>query len=166
MKFVVAFLIVVVWPGATAWALSVTPPRGGDAGVDLAYDPHWWNRTPPAPTVGEKAARRVTATSTTTRVVPRRTVVPRAPVPRSTAGVEQWRDEVAVYGDWDVDLMLAIMRCESGGRADAKNRYSTATGLFQILGGPYDPVANISLAHSMWSTRGTQPWNASRGCWG
>ena len=79
--------------------------------------------------------------------------------------MEQWRSAVAVYGDWDVSLMLAIMGCESGGRPNAYNR-SGATGLFQILGGPFDPAANVTTAHSMWASRGTQPWNPSRGCWG
>lgn len=93
-----------------------------------------------------------------------------APPARSSSympgsGVERWRSMVAVYTDWNVDLMLRIMGCESGGDPNNKNRSSSASGLFQILGGPFDPAANIAVAHSMWATRGTQPWTASASCW-
>jgi len=111
----------------------------------------------------EEAARKAAASvsARSNRVVK---VESSGPVVPSTSGVEQWRDEVSVFTDWNVSLMLSIMKCESGGNPNAHNR-SGATGLFQILGGPYNPIANIALAHTMWSTRGTQPWAASSSCW-
>lgn len=60
---------------------------------------------------------------------------------------------------------LRIADCESGDNPNARNP-SGATGVFQILGGPTDPWANIRLAWSM-SDHGTnwQPWSSSEGCW-
>lgn len=63
-------------------------------------------------------------------------------------------------------LYYHIMMCESRGNPNAKNSSSSASGLFQILGGPFDPEANVSLASNMAASRGTQPWVSSRGCWG
>lgn len=78
---------------------------------------------------------------------------------RYTGGVERWRSLVARY-PWPVDTALAVMACESGGDPNARNPDSSATGLFQILGGPTDPEANVALAFRMWQSRGWQPWKA------
>lgn len=75
-----------------------------------------------------------------------------------------WRQLVAQY-PWDVDTACRVLMCESGGRADARNARSSATGLYQILGGPTDPAANVAQAYRMYAARGWQPWNASRSCW-
>lgn len=165
--------VVAGWISLTIAVAYAVPPRdASDALPDLAFDPHFDLTTPPNPVPRYDRAPSV-RTEVPTTAAPAPPPRPRVTQPRpppaavsGVAGVEQWRDEVAAYGDWDVDLMLRIMGCESGGRANADNPSSTASGLFQILGGPYDPVANIALAHSMWSTRGTQPWNSSRSCWG
>jgi hypothetical protein len=53
------------------------------------------------------------------------------------------------------------MMCESGGNANAYNARSGATGLFQILGGPFDPAANVAMAFRMWQQRGWQPWTCA-----
>ncbi len=76
-----------------------------------------------------------------------------------------WHQLLARY-PWDTGLAYQVMMCESRGDPGAVNASSGATGLFQILGGPSDPVANVALAYDMYSHRGWQPWSSSRGCWG
>jgi hypothetical protein len=73
-----------------------------------------------------------------------------------------WGHLVFAY-DWPHSTACAVLGCESGGNPNAKNRRSSATGLFQILNGPYDPAANVALAYRMWRARGWQPWNVG-GC--
>jgi hypothetical protein len=88
----------------------------------------------------------------------------------TTSGVEQWRGLVSQY-DWNVDLVLAIMRCESGGNAAAVGDTTTAYssyGLMQIraLPGRPDPSwllipeNNISYAYQL-SAGGANwhPWS-------
>lgn len=84
------------------------------------------------------------------------------PVP-AVSGPVDWKALVAQY-PWDVAVAERIVWCESRGDPNARNR-SGATGLFQILGGPIDPVANVATAYDMYRTRGWQPWSASRYCW-
>lgn len=76
--------------------------------------------------------------------------------------VEFWRPVVEQYFRAnDVGWALAIIKCESGGNPDAKNKYSTASGLFQHLASywsersvkagwaghdVFDPEANIAVA--------------------
>lgn len=165
-------LVLLLWILLTTAAAAFTPERGErHTRPDLTVDTHWQLRTPYSPVTVDKAtARRVAQTTTTTRhTTPpptKRAAAPRPPPTRpNNAGVEQWRPLVASYPDWSVDLMLRVMWCESRGNPNADNPRSTANGLFQILDGPFDPAANVSLAHSMWSSRGTQPWSASRSCW-
>lgn len=99
------------------------------------------------------------------------------PTPVSVSvGVEQWRPMVDFY--WGkhgkTDLMLAVMDCESGGDPNAKNPYSTASGLYQILdfwhkkwaGNYFDPWVNAATAYQIWLSQGIGAWNASRSCWG
>ena len=91
------------------------------------------------------------------------------------------RDAADEFGV-DPDLAVAIARCESGLRAEAKNPTSSASGLFQQLAVPYwpgraaalgypedtspfDPTANARVSAWMMSTQGTSPWNPSRHCW-
>lgn len=103
-------------------------------------------------------------------------------VPAAVSGVRDWRPLVrAFFEPADVDRALGVIRCESGGRADAKNPTSTASGLFQHLGSlwgeraaaagwagadVFDPVANVAVAawlvydHGGWSH-----WAPSAGCW-
>lgn len=68
-----------------------------------------------------------------------------------------WMGLIAQY-DWNDEYAFNVMWCESKGNPNARNPRSTATGLFQILNGPIDPVANVRLAHQMYSKRGWQPW--------
>ena len=57
-----------------------------------------------------------------------------------------------------------IVWCESRGNPNARNS-SGAVGLFQILGGSVDPVANVARAYEMYRARGWQPWTTSSSCW-
>jgi hypothetical protein len=68
-----------------------------------------------------------------------------------------WDGLLAQYS-WNTTTAFNIMWCESHGNPNAKNPRSTATGLFQILNGPYDPAANVKLAYDMYAKRGWQPW--------
>lgn len=79
-----------------------------------------------------------------------------------SAGVEQWRGLVESYfAAGDVAWAMRVMKCESKGDPDAKNPYSSASGLFQHLarywdersakagwGGAniFDPTANVAVA--------------------
>jgi hypothetical protein len=68
-----------------------------------------------------------------------------------------WAPLVNQYS-WNKQQAFNIIWCESRGNPNAKNPRSTATGLFQILNGPFDPEANVRLAFQMYSKRGWQPW--------
>lgn len=61
------------------------------------------------------------------------------------------------YRDWDTAKAFHVMYCESKGKYNAYNP-SGASGLFQILGGPMDPGANVNQAYEMWLSRGWGPW--------
>lgn len=65
----------------------------------------------------------------------------------------------------DPDTAVRVAQCESGLRPSARNPDSTATGLFQILGGPTGVWSNVLLAHRMYHDRGWEPWTASEACW-
>lgn len=88
------------------------------------------------------------------------------------------KDYSAEYGI-DSKLPLAIAKCESGYNALARNRDSTASGVFQYLSSTwaatdqgrtglsvFDAEANIKAAVSYIASRGNaSPWNASKSCW-
>lgn len=111
---------------------------------------------PPATTSTVPPVVTTTTEAPTTTTEPAR---PAQPVSRGTTRTAcgGWYDLVASY-DWPVDTACRILLCESNGDADAVNRSSGATGLFQILRGPTDPADNVALAHDMWAHRGWQPW--------
>lgn len=90
------------------------------------------------------------------------------PVTTYTSGVEQWRTLVARY-DWNVNTVLAIMRCESGGNPNAVGDRSTAYssyGLLQVRALPGRPEPtwllvpenNISYSYSLYKANGYTPW--------
>lgn len=111
-----------------------------------------------------------TVASTTTTARPRPPVThasrsyvrPQAVAPTVVAG--DWAALVSSL-PWDAATAMRIVSCESGGRPWAVNPSSGAAGLFQILGGPLEPLANVRLAFSMYSQRGWQPWYSSAKCW-
>lgn len=103
--------------------------------------------------------------ATTTTAKPKVVAKPPATVPASTSQCSTskaaahacWDGLLAQYS-WNTTAAFNIMWCESKGNPNARNPHSTATGLFQILGGPTDPAANVKLAYQMYSKRGWQPW--------
>lgn len=100
-------------------------------------------------------------TTTTTRATT--TTAPQRASRSRSSGCAGWEDLVDAYS-WPTDTACRVLLCESRGDPDAANP-SGAHGLFQVLGGPFDAAANVSVAFSMWQTRGWQPWVSSAGCW-
>lgn len=93
-------------------------------------------------------------------------------------GPERWRPLIErFFPDYEVDKAMRVMRCESGGNPNAKNRTSTAAGLFQFLestwnrvsrythsptyrqAGPYDPVWATFNAAWLWRHGGWGQWS-------
>lgn len=93
--------------------------------------------------------------------------------------VGRWADDVARYFPLeDVDTVLRIIECESGGDPNAKNPTSSASGLLQPLRGwydglwwphtfdPFDPDQNLKYGAKLAAANpGFTDWNASRSCW-
>ena len=80
----------------------------------------------------------------------------------------------------DQDLFLRIAKCESGFKADAQNKTSTASGIFQFLTSTFtqqaeahgllwtdknDAETQAELAAHMIAEGGLRHWNESRACW-
>lgn len=79
--------------------------------------------------------------------------------------------------DCDALLLSTIITCESSWRM-VKNSSSSAFGFFQIIDSTerttpqyaegkrkFDPYTNIDMGIYLYATRGTNPWNESKGCW-
>ncbi len=98
------------------------------------------------------------------------------------AQVERWRPLVVVYfAATDVETAMCLIAAESGGNPNAKNRRSSAAGLFQFLrntwnsvpvsvsGGSYDsgrvynPEANVAAAAWLKRRSGWTPWSPYNG---
>lgn len=77
-----------------------------------------------------------------------------------------------VFGK-DAPLMEKIAMCESGMNPKAKNKVSTARGLFQVMASIhqvqekwlYNPMINTLIAKELFVASGTSPWNSSKNCW-
>ena len=100
------------------------------------------------------------------REEPRETVPTRTTSP-TTAGVEQWRSLVAsIWPAEQVNNVLRVMACESGGNPNAVNPSSGAAGLMQVMpfwwdhygGDRYDPVTNLTVAYWIWQQQGWGGW--------
>ncbi|MBU1126663.1 hypothetical protein KJ758_03560 [Patescibacteria group bacterium] len=89
---------------------------------------------------------------------------------------EYLKEQCSAY-ECDFVLLDTIIDCESGWQM-IKNKQSSAFGYFQILdsteattpqyqdgGHKTDPYANLDMGLYLYETRGSSPWNASRGCW-
>lgn len=92
-----------------------------------------------------------------------------------SAQVEQWRGLVAsIWPASEVDNVLAVMQCESGGNPWAHNTVNEdSRGLLQINVGPgahtqwasydlFDPATNLQLAYQLWQSQGWAPWTCAR----
>ena len=88
-------------------------------------------------------------------------------VHRYSGGVERWRPLVQQYFGKNTDKALRVMACESRGNPNAKNRRSSASGLFQFLsstwktwgvGDVFDPEANVAAAARL--SHGGTTWRA------
>lgn len=74
----------------------------------------------------------------------------------------------------DAGVMKKIAYCESHLNPKAKNKSSSATGLFQILSQTHnvnaryleDPMINALIAKKLFDASGTNPWVSSISCWG
>lgn len=104
--------------------------------------------------------------------------------PRWPGDVEQWRPLVAGHFPPDqVETALCVINGESGGNPNAKNRSSSAAGLWQFIrstwddmvrphlggpsyaeGGPYDPELATLYAAWLWQAEGWTQWSAYRHC--
>ncbi|MBK5266197.1 MAG: transglycosylase SLT domain-containing protein [Acidimicrobiia bacterium] len=100
-----------------------------------------------------------------------------------SGSIDDWRPLVeAFFAPGDVSRAMSVIGCESGGDPNAKNRYSTASGLFQhlasywgdraVLAGysgsdVFDPLANVAVAAWLvYDGGGWTHWAASGRCWG
>ncbi|HET9260000.1 MAG TPA: transglycosylase SLT domain-containing protein [Acidimicrobiia bacterium] len=91
--------------------------------------------------------------------------------------VERWRPLLEQhFPAEEVETALCIIRHESGGDPAADNPRSSATGLFQILAGPWgdhygvtedhfrDAELNVRLARDIWDQSGWVAWTTNRLC--
>lgn len=88
------------------------------------------------------------------------------------AAIKQWV-ECLIRARWagtgQADHAVAIARRESGLNPGAKNKSSTASGIFQCLRlhwagrfDPFDPIANIGYSFGLWKASGWKPWRLTR----
>lgn len=93
-----------------------------------------------------------------------------APTPVFVDLVERWRPIATHFwlkhGQWVVDRMMRILRCESGGNPWAYNSITGVKGLWQIHplwqkkwpGDYYDPWTNGAVAYQVWLEQGWGAW--------
>jgi hypothetical protein len=129
--------------------------------------------TTPPPTPAPSSSTAVPSPAPTTTAAP----LP-APPPRARAGRAATTDPPEGNAGAMEQQLAAIARCESGGRYDAENPRSTASGRYQVLDSTWDgyggwdravdapPEVQEAWAREAYARAGTRPWRASRGCWG
>ena len=98
--------------------------------------------------------------------------IPTQNTPKQT-GCEEYRSEIAKY-DWDINLMTAIMKAESGCRTTAVGDdrviggiHAPSCGLFQIrtlssrpsCSALKDPATNIAWAYRIYQGQGLKAWS-------
>lgn len=133
----------------------------------------------PAPTTTSTVAPPPTTTTTlvtparsaarASRGSPHRSAVEGLPDQHRAATAEEQAAviaEIYKYDDWPADEAVTVARCESGlkwWRIGDSN--PDARGVFQILHGALDLVANVAHAHWLYLNRnGWAKWRASRSC--
>ena len=81
---------------------------------------------------------------------------------KTAPNVARWSDLVVRFFPGEITKTCRVMACESSGNPGAvgprQPNGSYPQGLMQILGGPFDPEANLRLAASMRASRGWAPW--------
>ena len=97
---------------------------------------------------------------------------PTQDTPKQT-GCEEYRSEISKY-DWDVNLMMAIMKAESGCRTNAVGDdypiggvHAVSCGLFQVrsigtrpsCSALKDPATNIAWAYRIYQGQGLKAWS-------
>lgn len=90
------------------------------------------------------------------------------PGPSYGPQIDQWTPLVIKY--WPAELVpwaRAIMKCESGGNEWAKNRRSTAAGLFQFLRSTWDrgPAPALGLPAYWTGAPYVAEWNIQAAAW-
>lgn len=97
-----------------------------------------------------------------------------APKPTPTPNpTETIKNEIKEVFGADSELALRVVKCESGFNPNARNKVSSARGLFQIMASVhgvnekwlYNPSVNIRIAKQLFDRQGWTPWEASRHCW-
>lgn len=102
-----------------------------------------------------------------------------APQPRARTAAPPPAPRAAAVPQSAQRVLAAIEKCESGGRnVPNSSGASTASGFYQITNGTWASVGGkgramnapraeqTERAAKLLATRGTQPWDASRHCWG
>lgn len=87
---------------------------------------------------------------------------------------ETIEDKIRATFTEDPETAVRVAKCESGLNPKAKNKTSSARGLFQIMQSWHkvsekwllNEDINIAIAHQLWHEQGWVPWEASRHCWG
>lgn len=85
------------------------------------------------------------------------------------------RGEDLGVSNQEIMKLIRIAKCESNFQPNAKNKTSSATGIFQFLwstwdanrceGEKWDYVDNINCAYKVYAKQGDTPWHSSIKCW-
>lgn len=96
-------------------------------------------------------------------------VIPSAGAEVMSRGAVEALIREAWAGTGQADRAVAVARCESRLSPTARNRHSTATGVFQLIRahwrGRFDPTdarANVAAARRLWARSGWRPWVCAR----
>jgi soluble lytic murein transglycosylase-like protein len=100
----------------------------------------------------------------------------------SKEAIQEYITVMAMKHNYSVAKALSIAECESGFIAHAKNKGSTASGIFQIIDGTWIytrekmglstttsiknyPKLNIEAGIFLLALEGDRHWDASKECW-
>lgn len=109
--------------------------------------------------------------------------LPASPSPVAQAGRETRGEtgsieiiEEVFSGYKDIETIKHVAFCESSYNEKAKNKHSSASGLYQIInstwshygctGDKFDARDNATCAKKIYDKSGLKPWRASQHCWG
>lgn len=116
----------------------------------------------------ESSTQRIEITPT-----PSPTIIPPTPTPTQSQSQLIEEEIRLVFGEAG-ETAVKVARCESSLNPQAKNKTSSARGLFQIMQSwhgidqkwLFNPHINILVAKQLYDEQGLAPWEASRWCWG